>query len=103
LVLIEKEAFKCCEDKEETLMHNHQVRVSLLKKPCNFVMRNSRKDSMLCVLVKVSIDMMKTIPKQVGEEKVYSAYTSISQFIIKESQGRNSSRVVLLTGLLVLA
>jgi hypothetical protein len=30
--------------------------------------------------------------KQVGEEKVYSAYTSILLFITKESQDWNSSR-----------
>jgi len=53
--------------------------------------------------------------KQVGEEKVYSAYTSISLFIIEGSQDRNSNRSgswkqelmwkpwrVLLTGLLSL-
>jgi hypothetical protein len=31
------------------------------------------------------------IKKQFEEEKVYSAYTSTSQFIIKGSQGRNSN------------
>jgi hypothetical protein len=30
--------------------------------------------------------------KQLGEERVYSAYTFTSQFIIKRSQGRNSSK-----------
>jgi hypothetical protein len=32
------------------------------------------------------------IKKQVGEEKVYSAYTSTSLFIIEGSQDRNSHR-----------
>jgi hypothetical protein len=32
--------------------------------------------------------------KQVGEEKVYSAYTSVWLFIMERSQDRNSNRTV---------
>jgi hypothetical protein len=43
------------------------------------------------VLVRVSIPAQNIMTKkQVGEEWVYSAYTSILLFITKGSQGRNS-------------
>jgi hypothetical protein len=45
------------------------------------------------VLVRVSIATTKHHGhKQVGEEKVYSAYTSILLFSIKGSQDRNSNK-----------
>jgi hypothetical protein len=45
------------------------------------------------VLVRVSIPAQNIInKKQVGEERVYSAYTSTLLFIIKGSQDWNSSR-----------
>jgi hypothetical protein len=44
------------------------------------------------VLVKISIAMMNTMIKATLGEKVYLAYTCILLFIIKGSQGRNSSR-----------
>jgi hypothetical protein len=44
------------------------------------------------VLVRVSIPAQIMTKKQVGEEKVYSAYTSTLLFITKGSQNRNSSR-----------
>lgn len=56
------------------------------------------------------------VPKQLGEERVYFAYCSISQFVINGNTGRNSSNAetwrqelmqglggVLLTGLLFVA
>jgi hypothetical protein len=47
----------------------------------------------ISVLVRVTIAVMKHHDQnQVGEEKVYSIYTSTSQLIIKGSQNRNSSR-----------
>jgi len=68
------------------------------------------------VLVSVSIPAQNILTKkQVGEEKVYSSYTSTLLFITKGSQDRNSHRVgswsqewtshrrMLLTGLLPLA
>jgi hypothetical protein len=63
------------------------------------------------VLVRVSIPGQNIMTKkQVGEERVYSAYTSILLFITKGSQGWNSNRSrsrghggMLLTGLLPLA
>jgi hypothetical protein len=45
------------------------------------------------VLVRVSVPAQSImIKKQVGEERVYSAYTSILLFITKGSQDWNSSR-----------
>jgi hypothetical protein len=45
------------------------------------------------VLVRVSIPGQNIMTKkQVGEERVYSAYTSILLFITKGSQDWNSSR-----------
>jgi hypothetical protein len=45
------------------------------------------------VLVRVSIPGQNVMTKkQVGEERVYSAYTSILLFITKGSQDWNSSR-----------
>jgi hypothetical protein len=45
------------------------------------------------VLVRVSIPAQNIMTKkQVGEERVYSAYTSTLQFITKGSQDWNSSR-----------
>jgi hypothetical protein len=47
----------------------------------------------MCVLVGVSIPAQNiTTKKQVGEERVYSAYTSTLLFITKGSQDWNSSR-----------
>jgi hypothetical protein len=74
------------------------------------------RDKRICVLVRVSIAAQNIMPKkQVGEERVYSAYTSMLLFITKGSQDWNSHRVgtwrqelmqrpwrVLLTGLLPL-
>ena len=49
--------------------------------------------SMSIVLVRVSILAQNIMTKkQVGEERVYSAYTSTLLFITKESQDRNSHR-----------
>jgi hypothetical protein len=49
-----------------------------------------------CILVRVCIPAQNIInimtKKQVGEERVYSAYTSILLFITKGSQDWNSSR-----------
>jgi hypothetical protein len=46
------------------------------------------------IVVRVTIAVMKHHEqKQVGEERVCSAYTFTSQFISKGSQKRNSSRV----------
>jgi hypothetical protein len=36
--------------------------------------------------------MQHHVQKQVGEERAYLAYTSLSSFIIKEIQDKNSSR-----------
>jgi hypothetical protein len=48
---------------------------------------------MLLVLVRVSIPAKNIITKkQVGEERVYSAYTSTLLLITKGSQDWNSSR-----------
>jgi hypothetical protein len=48
---------------------------------------------MTFVLVRVSIPGQNIMTKkQVGEERVYSAYTSILLFITKGSQDWNSSR-----------
>jgi hypothetical protein len=47
-----------------------------------------------CVLVRVSIPAQNiTTKKQVGEERVYSPYTSTLLFITKGSQNWNSHRV----------
>jgi hypothetical protein len=47
------------------------------------------------VLVRVRIPAQNIMTKkQVGEERVYSAYTSTSLFITKGSQDRNSYRAV---------
>jgi hypothetical protein len=49
--------------------------------------------SSLSVLVRVSIPAQNIMTKkQVGEERVYLAYTSILLFITKGSQDWNSSR-----------
>jgi hypothetical protein len=46
------------------------------------------------VLVRVSISAQNIMTrKQVGEEKIYSAYTSTLQFITKGSEDRKSHRV----------
>jgi len=70
---------------------------------------------MYIVLVRVSIPAQNIMTKkQVGEERVYSAYTSTLLFTAKRSQDWNSSRSgskswwkgrggMLLTGLLLLA
>jgi hypothetical protein len=48
---------------------------------------------LITVLVRVSIPGQNIMTKkQVGEERVYSAYTSILLFITKGSQDWNSSR-----------
>jgi hypothetical protein len=53
------------------------------------VCKNEIRDS---VLVRVPIAVIKHHDqKQVGEEKVYSAYAFISQIIIKGSHDRNSN------------
>jgi hypothetical protein len=47
----------------------------------------------LSTCLRVSIAVTNTVTKKpVGEGRVYLAYTSVLLFIIKESQGRNSSR-----------
>jgi hypothetical protein len=48
---------------------------------------------LVVILVTVSIPAQNIMTKkQVGEEKVYSAYTSVLLIITKGSQGWNSSR-----------
>jgi hypothetical protein len=59
---------------------------------CSLLSDRSMNVSML-VLVRVSIPGQNIMTKkQVGEERVYSAYTSILLFITKGSQDWNSSR-----------
>jgi hypothetical protein len=58
-----------------------------------FVKTRSLGNFMLLVLVRVSIPSQNIMTKnQVGEERVYSAYTSTLLFITKGSQDWNSSR-----------
>jgi hypothetical protein len=48
-----------------------------------------------CFLLRFTFAMMKypdQNQKQAEEERVYFAYTSLSQFIIKGNQGKNSHR-----------
>jgi hypothetical protein len=58
-----------------------------------FVFKFLKVGGVLCVLVRVSIPAQNIMTKkQVVEERVYSAYTSMLLFIIEGSQDRNSHR-----------
>jgi hypothetical protein len=63
-----------------------------LNKWINLYKKKKEKKRKKGFLVRVTIAMMRRHSQKLGEESVYLAYASMSQFIIKGSQDMNSDR-----------
>jgi hypothetical protein len=83
-----------CEFQASSLVYRTCLSTSMAKQG-NFDLKNKQQANKPHVLVRVSIPAQNIMTKkQVGEERVYSAYISTLLFIIKESEDWNSSKPV---------